>query len=702
MEKIESPAASHAVSLILVGIGVSFLAVIIMLALQANMSSHGGIPGVGSPFTSSNELKKFSSYNEISNFLSDVQAYFGRLYSYHADREGMPTLGPAGGVYGGGAENAPSLGSGTAQQPLTTQNAESRLPGSPDFSEYSGTNVQVAGVDEADFIKNDGKYAYVLSGDKLTIIDAYPPEDAKVESRVSLDIAQGQSLHNMFLNGDRLVVFYQEYGRQNIGPLTDDNTEYAAPSTYEPRTHMLIIDISDRASPKVLKNYDVTGQYSSSRMIGDQIFMLSVSSVDYQQPVKPSVIDSSSSSSKLVAEPDVYYFDYPQQNYAFNTVTMLDLDQVRTVADDNNGAVLESPLVSKTFMIGAGTTVYVSDENIYLAYPEISPVLPVMRQNGIAQYISPEAPAVQKTVIHKISIGSSSLFDYVGKGEVPGRLLNQFSMDEQGDRFAVATTSEYSSSRGFFMENNVYSLDARMAVIGKLEGIAEGESIYAARFVGDRLYLVTFRQTDPFFVIDLSNDQPKVLGELKLPGFSNYLHPYDGSHVIGIGREGSEAGSQGVKVALFDVSEVSHPKAVDTYVVGGSQTDSEVLRDHKALLFDREKDVLSIPISSYDGYYSDNAGNQDPLYRESAPWIGFYVFGINPQAGIELKGTIQHNQGGDGAIDMSQGSRSFFIQETLYTVTPALIKMNNLNDVEIEMNSIPLSGTGEIIRPLVV
>ncbi|MGI0024851.1 MAG: beta-propeller domain-containing protein, partial [Nitrososphaera sp.] len=200
----------------------------------------------------------------------------------------------------------------------------------------------------------------------------------------------------------------------------------------------------------------------------------------------------------------------------------------------------------------------------------------------------------------------------------------------------------------------------------------------------------------------LSNDQPKVLGELKLPGFSNYLHPYDGSHVIGIGREGTEAGSQGVKVALFDVSEVSHPKAVDTYVVGGSQTDSEVLRDHKALLFDREKDVLSIPISSYDGYYSDNAGNQDPLYRESAPWIGFYVFGINPQAGIELKGTIQHNEGGDGAIDMSQGSRSFFIQETLYTVTPALIKMNNLNDVEIEMNSIPLSGTGEIIRPLVV
>ncbi|MGI0016841.1 MAG: beta-propeller domain-containing protein, partial [Nitrososphaera sp.] len=349
-------------------------------------------------------------------------------------------------------------------------------PGSPDFSDYSGTNVQVAGVDEADFLKNDGKYAYVLSGDKLTIADAYPPEDAKVESRVSLDIAQGQSLQNMFLNGDRLVVFYQDYGRQEIYPPTDNNGAYPPPGAYEPRTHMLIIDVSDRTSPKMLKNYDVTGQYGNSRMIGDQIFMLTVSSVDYQRPAKPSVMDSSSL--KTIAEPDVYYFDYPQQNYAFNTITMLDLDQVRTAAN-NDGPGLESPLVSKTFMVGAGTTIYVSDKDIYLAYPESPGPLPVIRQNGIAEFISPVASPVQKTVIHKISIESGSLFDYVGKGEVPGLLLNQFSMDEQGDRFTVATTSEYSSSRGFFMENNVYSLDARMAIIGNLEGIAEGESIYA-------------------------------------------------------------------------------------------------------------------------------------------------------------------------------------------------------------------------------
>jgi uncharacterized secreted protein with C-terminal beta-propeller domain len=694
MEKVESLVAGHAVPLTFLGIGMSFIVVITVLALQANVSSYSG--AAGGPFASSHELKKFSSYSEMSNFLSEVQAYFSKLYT-HTDDEGMSRLiGPLGDMLGGVAETttnrfvAPSVGS--MPQQLSTENAENLALESADF-DYSGTNVQVAGVDEADFLKNDGKYAYVLSGDKLTIVDAYPPEDAKVVSRVSLDIVQGQSLQNMFLNGDRLVVFYQDYG----SPPAYDNRGSQPTGAYEPRTHMLIIDVSDRESPSILENYDVTGEYSNSRMIGDQIFLLTVGPVDYQRPAEPSVVDSSSS--KIIANPDVYYFDYPQQNYAFNTITMLDLDQVGVVADGNNATGVEPPLVSKTFMIGAGTTVYVSDKNIYLAYQEYPEPIPV-RQNGVEEILSPVEVVGSKTVIHKISIQSGSLFDYVGKGEVPGALLNQFSMDEQGDsdRFTVATTSEFSSARGFFMGNNVYRLDAKMAVVGKLEGIAEGESIYAARFVGDRLYLVTFRVIDPFFVVDLSRDQPEVLGELKLPGFSNYLHPYDGDHIVGIGREANEAGSQGgVKVALFDVSDVRNPKALDTYAIGSSQTDSEVLNDHRALLFDREKDILSIPISSYDGYYLDNAGNQDPLYRESAPWNGFYVFGMSPQDGIKLKGTIQHNESGDVGIDMPQGSRSFFIKDTLYTVTPGLIKMNDLDDVEIETNSIPLSGAENTI-----
>ena len=213
--------------------------------------------------------------------------------------------------------------------------------------------------------------------------------------------------------------------------------------------------------------------------------------------------------------------------------------------------------------------------------------------------------------------------------------------------------------------------------------------------MGDRLYLVTFRQVDPFFVIDLSGDPPKVLGELKLPGFSNYLHPYDQDHIIGIGKETSDNGAQtlGVKMALFDVSDVSSPKAVDTYQIGGPQTESEALNDHKAFLFDREKNVLSIPIFSPDQYYTGEGGVEpfNNSGEESGPWNGFYVFGIDGEKQFELRGLVEHESNYSGS-----GNRSFYINSTLYTVTPALMKMSDLENIE-EINQISLQGTGRLV-----
>ena len=680
MQKMRSPAAGYLVPATLAGIGISFVTV--MILLQVNLSSQGG--SVDFPFASDHELKKFSSYDEMSNFLSKVQAYYAELYRSAPTRNGAEYLvGPSSGLFGGYA----------AQESFSASNLE-RQEVVFDQSDYSGTNVQVAGIDEADFLKNDGKYAYILSGSTLTIVDAYPPEKAKIESRISIDIDQGQGTQNMFLNGDRLVVFYQDYGQQRITPSAEDDQSYF-PTYYEPRTHMMVIDVSDRGSPKVLGNYDVTGQYSTSRMIGDKIFMLTVGPVDYQRPERPTVTDALTSD--VIVEPDVHYFAYPQENYAFNTVTMLDLGQLEAAVEGSDSPSLKSPLISKTFMIGAGATVYVSEKNVYIAYQEYHSPLPAS-QNGVTRLTVFTEPVGSKTVIHKISIQSGSLFEYVGKGAVPGWLLSQFSMDERGGRLTVATTSEQSSLRGSFMGNNVYKLDEKMVTVGKLEGIAEGESIYASRFDGDRLYLVTFRQIDPFFVVDLSGDQPRVLGELKLPGFSNYLHPYDGDHVLGIGREGSEAGSQGVKVALFDVSEVSRPRVLDTYTIGDLQTDSEVLRDHKALLFDKERNILSIPISSFDGYYLES---RDPLSKEIGPWNGFYIFGLSPQDGVELKETIRHDDAGYEQHGTSHGSRSFFIMDTLYTVTENMMKLNDMNDFEKELNSISLRGSAEPTRPLV-
>jgi uncharacterized secreted protein with C-terminal beta-propeller domain len=330
-------------------------------------------------------------------------------------------------------------------------------------------------------------------------------------------------------------------------------------------------------------------------------------------------------------------------------------------------------------------------------------------QEAINDYDLDVQKESHKTVIHRIAIQENGLIEYGARGEVPGRLLNQFSMDENGDRFRVATTSEFwSQSGGSVLHNNVYVLDEDMQIVGELEEIAKGESIYSARFMGDRLYLVTFQRIDPFFVIDLSEDDPRVLGELKLPGYSNYLHPYDEDHVIGIGKETKEnqyGGVEilGVKLALFDVSDVSDPRVVDVYEIGGSGTDSEVLYDHKALLFDRAKNVLSIPVSvmpDYEASYSP-----DGRYIHTKVWRGFYVFEVDPENGFSLKGKVEHfNDTQDFYYGYGvQGSRSFYIQDVLYTVTlNNLIKMNALDDLD-EINELELGTTGGIIpypRPL--
>jgi uncharacterized secreted protein with C-terminal beta-propeller domain len=555
----------------------------------------------------------------------------------------------------------------------------------------------------------------------------------------------------MFLNNNTLVIFYQEYGQDFV----IQEYDFAPQQVYSPKTHALIMDVSDREKPKIVKDFEISGNYNNARMIGDNVYLITASGLyDYRHPVMPSVMESS----RLIIAPEVYYFDNPELNYAFNTVTSIDLDN----ADDDDA------LESKSFMMNPRATLYVSEDNIYIAYQKNMPYQYYYETNTRDRFfdvIVPELPQsvqqeikdiegdsslspsekwdkvsellqdtynrmsegeknalfsriqkaleeydfniqkeTQKTVIHRIAIDSDGSINYESRGEVPGTLLNQFSMDEDGNRFRVATTSDYwSPSGGSVLHNNVYVLDKDMDIVGDLENIAKGESIYSARFMGDRLYLVTFERTDPFFVIDLSDDDPKVLGELKLPGYSNYLHPYDNDHVIGIGKETKEnqyGGVEilGVKLALFDVSDVRNPKLVDDYEIGGSGTDSEVLYDHKALLFDRNKDVLSIPVSIAPDY-AEPRYTDDGKYIQPKVWRGFYVFGVDADSGFKLKGQVEHfNDVNDYYYGYGvQGSRSFYIGDVLYTVTlNNLIKMNDLSDMD-EIGQLKIGTTGEII-----
>ena len=686
------------------------------------------LPNAGTTkFETSQGLKKFSSEQEVKDFLknSALQASGGSSF------------------YGGNSMKTMSADESSVRS-AAPQSISAASGNSGSAADFSKTNVQVEGVDEADLVKNDGKYIYTLTQNKLVIVDAYPAEDAKTLSETKIN----GTPRNIFVNKDRLVVF------------SDDNGEVYALSPYDfvprprytQRTHAFVYDISNKKNPKLVKDYNLNGYYLQSRMIDNYVYFIVQEYVYYYNDFVdlPAVMESS----KTILRPEIYYFDNPEYNYNFNTVASFDVFG----SNDNVNA--------KSFMMGYANTIYVSQNNIYITYQKnlpydyyeshnedrffdvVVPLLPSDARNKIEEikkvfdvkefknkgdyqhalwneiskvieemynrmdknekekliqkiekevedYEAKLAAERAKTVIQKIKISNGKI-DYATRGEVPGYLLNQFSLDEKDDNLRVATTTEI-WAREHVMYNNVFVLDSRLEAIGKLEAVAPDEKIYSTRFLGDRLYMVTFKRVDPLFVIDLSNPKnPEVLGKLKIPGFSDYLHPYDENHIIGIGKEtdSNEWGGtsiKGVKLALFDVSDVKNPKQLDKYEIGEAGTDSEALRDHKAFLFDLKKNLLVIPITEVKGKLEYDA--KLGYYRQKY-WQGAYVFNVDLK-GFTLKGKITHNEGDEQQNYYWYGSpnavrRSLFMDDVLYTVSGIKIKANDLNNIDKEIKEIDL------------
>ncbi len=677
-------------------------------------------------FEGTNDIKKIESQGELKNILNESASFNGNFYD---DRMFRATMEIEEVVMFDSAESSGSPSPAVPQMSAKT-GSESQT--------HSTTNVQVENVDEPDYLKNDSKYVYIVSQNTLTIIDAHPAESAKIILKIALDI-ESQYIQNMFLNDDRLVIFYNGQSDDEIIPLY----EFMPRRSYSSVTHALIIDVSDKENPTILKDYSIDGNFRDARMIGDYAYFVTNSHVDYQYPTLPIIMDGSA----RIMTPDAFYFDSTEQFSNFNTLTAINIfgDQIN----------------SETFLMGYSGTFYVSKDNFYLTYQQNSPfgfyenssrdrffdvVVPLL-PNSIQDEIntiqkdsstdSSEKWALisdlmqksyntmdkndkeelfekireslneydiriqedtRKTIIHKISINEDKI-EYVAKGSVPGRLLNQFSMDESGDRFRVATTTEiYTQYEGTIRSNAVYVLDEQLNRVGELEEIAPEESIFSARFMDDRLYLVTFQQIDPFFVIDLSSDTPKILGELKIPGFSNYLHPYDKEHVIGIGRDTKEMDNGrvqqlGVKIALFNVADVNNPTVADDIIIGDSSTQSEALYNHKSFFFDKTSGTLSIPISGdIEGLEIDSKR----FAPEYSRWSGFYIFNIDKTTGFESKGAITHTDQDSRYYGMSN-ARTFYIEDVLYTASQEYLKMNSFEGLE-EINSIHLENTGKFIN----
>ena len=675
---------------ILVGVAV----LIAFLYIVNNQNSYVGVSG------EENGLKQFASVSEYKAFVDKYKSDSGN-----------------GGIFEESAGFAKATDSASAGASGSSGN------------EFSGTNVQVEGVDEADIIKSDGEYIYVLSSSagRLYIVKAYPAENMSLLANISV----GENAREMFLAGDKIVVVGSSWG-YSPGIVGGLSAKIGMPcfgfgcGYSNSLTQVQVFDISDKNELKLETNASFNGNYLEARMIGDFVYLVSEESINSGSDVPIYTMNGLETSVPL----ENIRYDPNALSYVFTNIGVLNLE--------NNGFEVNS------YLTGNSEARYVSENNLYLSSrKEISQdytnkriveevYLNVLVGEGgekvqtmldnkedyskivstAQQYVSEYSNSLvgdeKKTfdsklyenlqkvysdiekqrdtsVLHKFSLSDGEV-SYVAKGEVSGHLLNQFSLDEFEGDLRVATT------QGNLWEgkskNNVYVLDEKMRVVGKIEGFAQGESIYSARFLGERAYLVTFKKTDPFYVIDLENaEAPKILGYLKIPGYSDYLHPYDENYVIGIGKDavdaeqGSFAWYQGVKVALFDVRDVENPKEVGHVIIGDRGTDSLALHEHKAFLFDKKRNLLVLPITLAEINRNESYGYGDPnsAYGQTV-WEGAYVLNVSEE-GVSVRGRVSHSDKFE--YGSSWIERSMFIEDVLYTLSGSKLQANELDSLEV-------------------
>ena len=463
--------------------------------------------------------------------------------------------------------------------------------------DFSETNVQVEGVDEADIIKNDGKYIYMIKGDEVRIIEAYPGDQMEELAPVTFNLDgayHGSAFYpqEMYVSENRLTVIGESgssyhYTKPGFLIAEDEPLELLYPPYSKRQTEIHVFDITDRSQPELVRDVSFEGYYKTSRRIGDQVYLVLDNSPTYWPwdtdkggaGYLPSFRDSENPSESMVDCTDVHYFPgYETPNYLITTSVNI-----------NN----PNDAIDREVILGSSDNVYVSQDNLYVANT-------VYDRDTFSDWDWSIDEA--ESHVFKFELNNGRI-NFDGRGEVPGRILNQFSMDENDGYFRIATTKGNIWDGRDPSTNNVYVLDSNMKQVGELEGLAPGEEIKSARFVGDRLYMVTFVQVDPLFVIDLKDPRnPDLLGQLKIPGFSEYIHPYDENHIIGFGRETSlsDKGNvqlEGFKMSLFDVTDPTNPEQKFVEVIGDNGTYSELLYNHKALLFDKEKDLLAFPIN---------------------------------------------------------------------------------------------------------
>mgnify|MGYP002407284890 FL=1 len=569
-------------------------------------------------------------------------------------------------------------------------------PNQASAPDHSETNTQVAGVDEADFVKTDGNRVFYLVGSRLFVIKSWPAEQTAIESETQIEGYPQE----MFLAGTRLVVFSTvpraydpSLGTTGISPDYWYGYWYWNASAVK----VSVFDVSTN-TPAPLRAWYLHGQYASSRRIGSSVRLLL--SADLQRPeyVWPEynergILDSSKNAAKAENArrirarsldewlPNSYATEsghsvaVPRNCTGYHrptAPTRLGLVTVATLNLANAGAAADM-----TAVIAQSGEVYSSHEALYIA---------------TSDWWSRSTSSYQpRTHLHKFSLASPDRALYVASGSVPGYIVDQFSLDEHQGHLRVATTNWIDN--GMFDQsttvNRVFVLgeaSGSLQIVGQTPGIAPGERIYSSRFSGEKGFVVTYRQIDPLFTLDLSDPtNPRVLGELHIPGFSTYIHLLDAEHLLTIGNDTTATGTgetrNGVALQIFDVSDMANPRLTAKQVIGTRSGYSQALWDHKAFNYFAKTGMLAIPFTDWNE--SATGGDYWSYFTSTLK-----VFHVDAAGGVAPMGEVSH---ADFYQQQNQHDwywwygpdirRSVQIEGFVYSFSYAGVKVNRVADL---------------------
>lgn len=574
--------------------------------LPQNINISDGIESAGSELASQSVQHSQMEHATYTQLQQNISGYYRRLLQESRVYENS--------VDGAVPETAKEAADSTQKA------APSGISTSPDLvNSYTKTDLQVQGVDEGDIVKTDGSYIYSCSASAYGSVVKIYRASGEATKKISDFTVDAVTVNELYLDENRLIAVGSDWGEAagNTGNSAED-TQYPAEAKYDilrsEQTSIAVYDISDAAQPKQLAKRTQSGDYFTSRKNGRYLYTLSTMSVpaSLEKEDKKSYVPCTDG--ELLPEDRLYIPERASSN-CYLVLTALDITAADSFSD-------------RISTLGAGGVCYVSENSIYVG-THVS--------NGM----------YGKTTISKYRYADGTL-TAVANRIIDGTLNDQFSMDEYNSylRF-VATTYDADGSTS----NGLYVLDNALNPVGSVDKLARNERIYSARFMGDRAYFVTYRETDPVFLVDLSTpEKPVVKDKLKIPGFSDYLHPYGESLLLGIGSSETSKGDAQVKLSMFDISSgtavsETHKKLLEmqTYSIAGE--------NHKAVLVDTERSLIGFCIYSAHDDHNDKEKGNGYSYR---------IFSYDTK-GFHETAALSPN-------DLSLSARGLFIGDYFYLV----------------------------------